>query len=94
MNSPGFQRVTLIPMETTLFSSENSHTEKQPFWEKGLMLEIKLGPLLSGPSVSKILWVESQGPQVMILDHFYTIHQMYGPQIFVFQKIVMTYTLL
>ena len=26
MNSPGFQRVTLIPMKTSLFSSENSHT--------------------------------------------------------------------
>ena len=27
-------RVTLIPMETTLYDSENSHTEKQPFWKK------------------------------------------------------------
>ena len=30
MNSPGFHRVTLIPMETVLYDSENSHTEKQP----------------------------------------------------------------
>ena len=34
MNSPGFQRVTLIPMETTLYDSENAHTEKQPFWKR------------------------------------------------------------
>ena len=39
MNSPGFQRVTLIPMKTTLFSSENSHTEMQPFWKKALRLK-------------------------------------------------------
>ena len=44
------------------------------------MLEIKLSTTFSGPSVSKILRVGSQGPQVMTLDHFYTIHQMYGPQ--------------
>ena len=39
MNSPGFQRVTLIPMRTTLFSSGNCHTEKQPFWKKALRLK-------------------------------------------------------
>ena len=26
-------------METTLYSSENSHTEKQPFWEKASRLK-------------------------------------------------------
>ena len=31
VDSPGFHRVILIPMETALYSSENSHTEKQPF---------------------------------------------------------------
>ena len=56
MNSPAVHRVTLIPMKTTLFSSENSHT----FWKKGLTLEIKLGPPFSGPSVSKIIKVGSQ----------------------------------
>ena len=39
MNSPGFQRVTLIPMETTLYDSENTHIEKQPFWKKALRLK-------------------------------------------------------
>ena len=29
----------------------------------------------------------------MILDHFYTIHQMYGPQMFVFQKHLKAYSL-
>ena len=48
MNRPGFQRVTLIPMETTFFSSENSRTEKQQFWKKGLTVEIKLRPLVQG----------------------------------------------
>ena len=61
----------LIPMETTLYSSENAHTEKQPFWKKAL--HFKLGPF-SGPSLSKILKVGSQAPHVMILDYFYTIH--------------------
>ena len=56
MDSPGFHRVTLIQMETTLYS-ENAHTEKQPFWKKGLTLEIKLGPLFQGlvyPTYSKL----------------------------------------
>ena len=39
INSPGFQRVTLVPMRTTLFSSGNCHTEKQPFWKKALRLK-------------------------------------------------------
>ena len=71
-------------METTLFSSENSDTEKQPFWKKALRFEIKLGPLFRAYSVSKILG--SQGPQVMKFYQFYTIPQMNGPQIFVLQK--------
>ena len=62
MNSPGFQRVTLIPMKTTLFSSENSHTEKQPFWEKGLTLEIKLGPLFQGLVCPKYSELEAKDP--------------------------------
>ena len=39
MDSPDVGRVILIPMETTLCSSENSHTEKQPFWKKALRLK-------------------------------------------------------
>ena len=46
MNSPSFKRVTLIPMETTLFSSENSHTKKAAILEKGLTLV----PVLHNPS--------------------------------------------
>ena len=60
---------------------KNSHFGKRPYaWNQ-------IRTTFSGPSVSKILKVGSHGPQVMILDHFYTIRQMYGPQIFVFQKI-------
>ena len=80
MNSPGVQRVTLIPMETILFSSENSHTEKQPFWKKlSLTLEIKLGPLFQGLVCPKL---EAKDPQVMIFYQFYTIPRMNGPQRF------------
>ena len=33
VNSPDARRrVILIPMGTTLYSSENTHTEKHPFW--------------------------------------------------------------
>ena len=39
MNSPGFHRVILIPIETILYDSENAHTEKQPFWKKALHLK-------------------------------------------------------
>ena len=76
------RRVILIPVETTI--SENAHSEKHPFLRKKITLGSKLGPFFSGPSVSKILG--SQGPQVTILKLFYTIPQMYGPHIFVFQK--------
>ena len=71
-------------METTLYSSENSHTEKQPFWKNGLTLEIKLGPLFQGLyySIYKYAKLEVKDSQVIILDHFYTIPQMNGPQIF------------
>ena len=51
-------------METTLFSSENSHTEKQPFLEKGLALEIKLGPLFQGLVCPKYSELEAKGPPV------------------------------
>ena len=88
MNSPGFQRVTLIPMKTTLFSSGNCHTEKQPFWKKA-----KLGPLFQGLVCPKYSELEAKDPQVMILYQFYTIPQMNGPQIFVLQKNLRTYAL-
>ena len=39
LDCPEARRVILIPMETTLCSSENAHTEKQPFWKKALTLE-------------------------------------------------------
>ena len=39
VDSPGFHRVMLISMETTLCSSENAHIEKQPFWKKALCLK-------------------------------------------------------
>ena len=83
---PGFQRVTLIPMKTTLFSRGICHTEKQPFLEKGLTLEIKLGPLFQGLVCPKYSELEAKDPQ------FYTIPQMNGPQIFVLQKNLRTYT--
>ena len=41
---------------------------------------------LSNKYLTRYKNVGSQGPQVMILDHFYTIHQMYRPQIFVFSE--------
>ena len=75
MNSPVFQRVTLIPMETTLYDRENSHTEKQPFLKKGLTLEIKLGPLFQGRVCPKYSEFDANDPQVMILYKFYTIPQ-------------------
>ena len=66
------------------FTLKSSILEKRPYaWNQ-------IRTTFSGPSVSKILCVGSQRPQVMILDHFYTIHQMYGPQIFVFQNILRT----
>ena len=39
VNSQDACRVILIPMETTLYSSENAHTEKQPFWKKASRLK-------------------------------------------------------
>ena len=33
-NSPDARRVILVPIETTLYSNENSHTEKQPLFKK------------------------------------------------------------
>ena len=34
VDCPEAHRVILIPMETTLYTSENAYTEKQPFWKK------------------------------------------------------------
>ena len=50
-------------METTLYDSENSHTETQPFWKIKIRIWNQIGTTFSGPSVSKILKVGSQGPQ-------------------------------
>ena len=51
VDSPEACRVILIPMETTLFSSENRTPtlKSSNFWGKGpYTLEIKLGPLFQG----------------------------------------------
>ena len=66
VDSPDARRVILIPMETTLFGSENAHAWKASILEKGLTLEIELGSLFRGlvhPKYSKL------EPQVMTLDH-------------------------
>ena len=63
MNSPGFQRVNLIPMKTTLFSSGKFHTEKQHFGKKVLTLEIKLGPLFQGLVCPKYSALEAKDPR-------------------------------
>ena len=80
-------------METTLFSSENSHTEKKLFWGKGLALEITLGPLFQGLVCPKYSLLEAKDLQVMIFYPFYTIPQMNGPQIIVLLINLRTYTL-
>ena len=50
-------------MKTTLFYSGNCHTEKAAILEKGLTLEIKLGPLFQGLVCPKYSdRVGSQGP--------------------------------
>ena len=77
-------------MKTTLFSSEKLSHWEAAILEKGFTLEIKVGPLFQGLVCQKYSELEAK---VMTLDHFYTIHQMYGPQIFVFQKKLKTYTL-
>ena len=76
-------------METTLYDSEKSW--KAAILEKGLTLEIKLGPLFQGLVYPKYSKLEAKDPQVMILYKFYTIPQMNGPQIF--KKKLRTYTL-
>ena len=61
-------RVIRIPMKTTLYTSENVHNEKQPFWGKYLTLEIELGPLFQGlvyPTYSK-LEVRHSGHQIIV----------------------------
>ena len=50
-------------METTLYDSENSHTETQPFLKIKIRIWNQIGTTFSGPSVSKILNATSQGPQ-------------------------------
>ena len=90
MESPDARRDILIPVETILDSCENAHTEKQPFWKKCLTLEIKLGPLFQGLVCPKYSELEVKDPQVMILDHSYTIPKMNRPQIVVFQKQIRT----
>ena len=85
MNSPGFQRVTLIPMKTTLFSRENSHTEKQPFLKKAFTLEIKLGPLFQGLVCPK--YSELEAKDYLAIGYWTIFTQsinMDGPQIFIF----------
>ena len=66
---------------------------KAAILEKGLALEIKLGPLFQGLVCPKCSELEANDPQVMILYQFYTIPQMNGPQIFVLQTNLRTYTL-
>ena len=68
-------------------------TLKTAILEKGLMLEIKLGPLFQGVVCPKFSELEVKDPQVMIFYQFYTIPQMNGSQIFVLQKNLRTYTL-
>ena len=90
MNSPQvFQRVYSRPNEKppSFLVKKLSTLKKQPFWKKTLRLKSKLGTTffrgLVCPTYSAF---GSQRPRVMILDHLYTIHQMYGPQIFVFSE--------
>ena len=81
-------------MKTTLISSGNCHTEKQPFWKKALRLKSNyIGPLFQGLVCRKYSELEAKDPQVMILYQFYTIPQMNGPKILVLQKNLRTYTL-
>ena len=39
VDCPEIRQVIFIPMETTLYTSENTHTEKQPFWKKSFHLK-------------------------------------------------------
>ena len=56
-------RVILIPIETTLYTSANAHTEKQPFWKKA---EIKLGPLFQGLVYTKYSKLEVKDPHSLL----------------------------
>ena len=47
---------------------------------------MKSGPLFQRLVYQKYSKWEVKDPQVMTLDHFYTITQMNGPQIFVFEN--------
>ena len=60
-NSPDARRVILVPIETTLYSNENSHTEKQPLFLKRPYTWNLIRATFSGPRVSKILKFGSQG---------------------------------
>ena len=75
-NAPSIVRVVKTP---TLLKSCH-------FGKKALRFKSKLGlPLIQGLVCPKHSKLEVNDLQV-ILDHFYTIPQMNGPQIFVFQK--------
>ena len=54
MDCPEIRQVICIPRKTTLYTTENAHTEQHLFWRKALHLK--------EPSVSKLLKVGSQGP--------------------------------
>ena len=66
-------------------------TLKSNHFEKGFTLEIRT--TFSGPCVSKILEVGSQGPQVMILHHFTQSIKCMGLKSLFFRKYLRTYTL-
>ena len=61
--SPMRTRLNLIP---NLYDSENSHTKKTAILEKGLTLEIKLGPFFFRAYMC-LKYSEAKDPQVMIL---------------------------
>ena len=61
--SPMRTRLNLIP---NLYDSENSHTKKTAILEKGLTLEIKLGPFFFR-AYTCLKYSEAKDPQVMIL---------------------------
>ena len=68
-----------FPVKTLTLKS--SHFGKRPYaWNQ-------IRTTLSGPSVSKILWVGRQGPQVMILDHFWISVKCMGLKFLFFRKL-------
>ena len=67
-------------------------TLKSSHYEKGLTLEIKLGPLFQGLVYPKYSKLKSK-LEVMILDHFIQSFKCIGLKSFFFQKNMRTYTL-